>query len=60
MQSWQPMHWSAATCTVPSSSFTEAPAGQTSTHGGFSQCWQVTFRKYMSTSGQLPEPPSTG
>src|SRR5512145_2195040 len=35
MQMWR------STSTMPSARFIEAPVGQTSTQGGFSQCWHI-------------------
>ena len=59
-QNWQPMHLSLSICTVPSSVTCDAWVGHTFTHSGSSQCWHWMGRKYISTSGQSPEPPSLG
>ena len=54
------MHLDLSICTVPSSRIWDAPVGHTRTHSGFLQCWHWTGRKYISTSGKSPEPPSMG
>ena len=54
------MHFDLSICTVPSSRMWDASVGHTFTHSGFSQCWHWTGRKYISTSGNVPEPPSMG
>src|SRR5665647_1134014 len=35
------MHRCLSTSTMPSARLKEAPVGQTSTHGGSSQCWHI-------------------
>ena len=40
--------------TMPSARFLDAVVGQTSTHGGSSQCWQPTGTKARRTSGYSP------
>ena len=59
-QNWQPMHLDLSICTVPSAAMWLASVGHTFTHSGSLQCWHCTVRKYISTSGHVPQPSAFG